>query len=404
MEESMAPSSSESPAFGPEETIHNELISHPGRDAGYKIMPEKFRHGLPQGSPLSPFLSIILLDYAYQEIKHRYPDVHWNFYADDGLFYSDDDLAFSRFLSEIAIILDKFGIVIHPEKSQVARLRGIWMVDRIKFLGIVYEPKTGKLYSETRSGRTLMYSFGGLTSQAKALESLKNALPGIVRYYLSIITSPEKRPELAYLASLGLIGKVPMKDKYSKARYRRFSLAGLQKLLSASKRENLKGLPRRSMFFLIRYAQGILKNTKILPHILTPDQPLSEAFNTVFGGLIQSRMYLGSKSTGGFKTPSGSQVFKMSSVKGETDKYNGSLGQVLQTKLGDALTIRNGSSYATHELIALSQFSCGQRKVHKVLSKGPVTRNLERARLEDLNFAEFNSSSGASPRKRGGTI
>jgi hypothetical protein len=95
--------------------------------------------------------------------------VNWIFYADDGIFYSENFEEFQAFLAYLPTYLTKLGIVVAEKKSFVSRLNGVWQRERIKFLGIVYEPLTGLLYSETRSGRKLLWTFNGLTQQSKSL-------------------------------------------------------------------------------------------------------------------------------------------------------------------------------------------------------------------------------------------
>jgi hypothetical protein len=367
----------ESLGFSKSETIHKELVSEGGRQAAYKIVREKQVIGLPQGSPLSPFLSILLLEYAYLDLKAKYPNVHWCFYADDGIFHSDDDLEFQNFLSDLDGYLSKLGITISKEKSFVTRMSGRWLRGRLKFLGIVYEPATNTLYSETRSGRHLLYSFQGLTMQSLAMKDLEQAFPAILKIFLEYLL--DNKEILNYMATLGLLERAEKKTpKFEKSRYKRVLKASAVKLTMASLREHMGGLTRSSLQLFYKYANVLLKYGK-LPELDQKTFSPKNFFDGIFGGLIQARLYYGSKTIDSFNTSSGGQSFKLSSVKGKKDRFNGSLGQILTTRLGSSIDIKNGSSYATHEMVMLSQFSVGARKTHKLLTKGAITRNLEAA-------------------------
>lgn len=93
--------------------------------------------GVPQGSPTSPFLSILSLkDFLTQETSVSY--------ADDPIFFKD---------TEFEIHDDpKGGIELNHSKSSWVKRDGIWLKP-LKFLGIEYDGIT--LRSHTRSGATL---------------------------------------------------------------------------------------------------------------------------------------------------------------------------------------------------------------------------------------------------------
>lgn len=92
--------------------------------------------GLPQGSPLSPLLSILLLDRALSTILRSYPEVHALFYADDGMFYSNSETIL-RFIETLQSKLNPFGITVHPEKSRWVKRHNKWECG-LKFLGYYY--------------------------------------------------------------------------------------------------------------------------------------------------------------------------------------------------------------------------------------------------------------------------
>jgi hypothetical protein len=94
--------------------------------------------GVPQGSPLSPFLAILAIRTYLSQQKHVN-------YADDQIFYGDETFTIRDFPQE--------GIIHNNEKSGWIKKDGVWLKE-LKFLGLIYNPWTEELRSETRSSRT----------------------------------------------------------------------------------------------------------------------------------------------------------------------------------------------------------------------------------------------------------
>jgi uncharacterized protein YbcI len=93
--------------------------------------------GVPQGSPLSPFLAILAIrDYLKQQKNVNY--------ADDQIFYGNETFQIRDF--------PEMGVVHNMEKSGWIRKNGKWLKE-LKFLGLIYNPWTKELRSETRSAR-----------------------------------------------------------------------------------------------------------------------------------------------------------------------------------------------------------------------------------------------------------
>jgi len=94
--------------------------------------------GVPQGSPLSPFLAILAIREYLSQQRHVN-------YADDQIFYGDETFTIKD--------MPEKGIVHNMEKSGWIKKNGIWKKE-LKFLGLIYNPWTKELRSETRSSRT----------------------------------------------------------------------------------------------------------------------------------------------------------------------------------------------------------------------------------------------------------
>lgn len=97
-------------------------------------------NGVPQGTPLSPILSILALVPTLQEQRQTV------MYADDGVIYGKD-LPNDPFPEEVK----PANITVNQNKSGWIRRKGKWLQE-LKFLGLVYNPFTRKFQAKTRSG------------------------------------------------------------------------------------------------------------------------------------------------------------------------------------------------------------------------------------------------------------
>jgi len=92
--------------------------------------------GVPQGSPVSPFLSILAIkEYLSQENSTNY--------ADDQVFFGNKDF----------LVKDnpEYGIIHSEEKCKWVMREGKWLEDGLKFLGLRLN-RNWELMSETRNG------------------------------------------------------------------------------------------------------------------------------------------------------------------------------------------------------------------------------------------------------------
>lgn len=102
------------------------------RNVNYGIIPG----GFPQGSPISPFLSILAIDkYLSQQDSTNY--------ADDQVFFGNKDFLVKDY--------PEYGIIHSEEKCSWVMREGKWLKDGLKFLGLRLN-KFWELMSETRNG------------------------------------------------------------------------------------------------------------------------------------------------------------------------------------------------------------------------------------------------------------
>jgi len=130
----------------------------------------QFGVGLPQGATLSPYLSILYLEIVLRRLG-KPANVEYLFYADDGIFYSDDYNALMKWIQQLdghralPTSLAHYNIVIAKEKSAMVKSHGQWLKP-LKFLGLKFIPGdtlgTSVLQAATRAkiekpGSTLVF-------------------------------------------------------------------------------------------------------------------------------------------------------------------------------------------------------------------------------------------------------
>jgi hypothetical protein len=111
--------------------------------------------GLPQGFALSPLLSVISLT-VLDELEAS--GIKYVMYADDGIFYSDEEIDYVKIAQEK---LDQYGIGAHfnLRKSRWVKKNNEWL-EKLKFVGLVYDPASDVLSASTRNGATLKLQIG----------------------------------------------------------------------------------------------------------------------------------------------------------------------------------------------------------------------------------------------------
>lgn len=84
-------------------------------------------------------------------------------YADDGLFYSDKKFS----AKDVEDFFAEMGLTVHPTKSRWVRENYKW-IRPLKFLGLVYQPLTGDLWSSTREGVAIKFDKKDLVQAVSA--------------------------------------------------------------------------------------------------------------------------------------------------------------------------------------------------------------------------------------------
>jgi hypothetical protein len=141
---------------------------------------EKTTQGCPQGSPLSPILSNIVLN----ELDHKLEERNLNYcrWADDFVIVVRSQRAAQRVMQATQRYLeDELGLLVNREKSQVAPIK------EISFLG--FSILRGKIRVSTQAQRRFKERVRALTrrnnplSMFQVIQSLNKYLRGWVGYF-----------------------------------------------------------------------------------------------------------------------------------------------------------------------------------------------------------------------------
>ena len=150
--------------------------------AGVKVdgKIEKTTKGCPQGAPVSPMLSNIVLNELDQELErrgHRY--VRW---ADDFVILLRSERAAGRVMESVTTFLEEtLGLPVNRDKSQVAR------VNDVEFLG--FQILRGKIRISPKAQKRFKDRVRALTrrnngqSMARNIQDLSEYLRGWVGYF-----------------------------------------------------------------------------------------------------------------------------------------------------------------------------------------------------------------------------
>ena len=148
------------------------------------VMPDgtkmAVREGTPQGGPLSPLLSNIVLDELDQEVARR--GLRFVRYADDAKIFVHSERAGQRVMTSIRQFLEKrMRLQVNEEKS------GVRKPDEVHFLGFRFRCKTEgesddvAIFPSTKAERRLKTTLRGMTPPSWG-RSITSCMDNISRY------------------------------------------------------------------------------------------------------------------------------------------------------------------------------------------------------------------------------
>jgi group II intron reverse transcriptase/maturase len=148
------------------------------------VMPDgtkmAVREGTPQGGPLSPILSNIVLDELDQEVTRR--GLRFVRYADDANIFVHSERAGQRVMTSIRQFLEKrMRLQVNEEKS------GVRKPDEVHFLGFRFRCKTEgesddvAIFPSTKAERRLKTTLRGMTPPSWG-RSITSCMDNISRY------------------------------------------------------------------------------------------------------------------------------------------------------------------------------------------------------------------------------
>lgn len=148
--------------------------------------------GVAQGSPLSPFLSIIVMDLIDYQLEHI-PNMKVLKYADDMIFYGKG-LKEHIENGNLRNILKFLGLTLHEKKSGFVKLDGTWLKE-LKFLGLILSPSQ-VLRAATRKGSTLIMNKHALLNAAYdrsliSASTIKSLSDKMWKYFKAAISMTE---------------------------------------------------------------------------------------------------------------------------------------------------------------------------------------------------------------------
>jgi RNA-directed DNA polymerase len=183
--------------------------------------------GAPQGGPLSPLLSNVMLDDLDKELEKR--GHKFARYADDCNIYVKTQRAGERVMESIKAFLEKkLKLKVNPKKSKVDR------VQQIKFLGFSFYKRKGEILIRI-ANRTLERFRGKLRRLTKRTRSgkLEDILEEINRYtqgwigYFRLANTPSVLNELDGWIRRRLRQMIWKRWKRGKTRYRELVKRGV---------------------------------------------------------------------------------------------------------------------------------------------------------------------------------
>lgn len=172
------------------------------RNPGYALTDLEVHKGFPQGGSLSPIFSILAFEYALYREHFLNVLNNWNSgygvktkasgrpylenfkivaYADDFIILTKFPITVEELFKETPI-MKAFGIKFNPEKSGWIRKGGKWVVNKFKFLGITYNPKSNLITGTPRSGKDLMFDKGAMLDDFISRDQILTHISDVCRW------------------------------------------------------------------------------------------------------------------------------------------------------------------------------------------------------------------------------
>ena len=218
-------------------------------EGGLISTPDK---GTPQGGPLSPILSNIVLDELDQELKtrgHRFVR-----YADDCLIFVKSQRAGERVMNSISKFLqNKLQLKVNDEKSTVG------MFYTRTFLGFRLSARQAKINISPEAVKRFKEKIRSLTSRSRM--GLENQIRKLSRYLQGWIS---------YFAITEFPREVKSLDQWIRRRLRILHLKRWRKPLTRAKKFSKLGMSTNDCWFLIKTTKRYcyLSNTKAVNYTL----------------------------------------------------------------------------------------------------------------------------------------
>jgi RNA-directed DNA polymerase len=105
------------------------------------------RQGTPQGGVISPLLANMFLHVVFDGwMRHNYPAIKWERYADDIIIHSGSETEAQNVLKAIQTRLESVGLTTHPEKTKIVycktgRRKERYPTISFDFLGYCFKPR-----------------------------------------------------------------------------------------------------------------------------------------------------------------------------------------------------------------------------------------------------------------------
>jgi hypothetical protein len=327
---------------------------------------------------------MLMLSKMAKDMGKFFPQVHMVAYVDDVIFYCEDDAIFDKFVAFFPrYCQSNFGFVVSIEKSQVAKRGGVWLVESLKYLGFRLNHVTGEFASETRSGRHLKHNFRGLIQLAVLFGSEDLAKDGFYIRVTRLMATAGGKGSQAQHVLLFLfftyyifkqwdhlkIASLVQRDLFRMDPSMGKVLKRFQELGTLQHKDSLDWAGITDVPAYLTLFQDLM--AELPPYARITERKLSDLpyvpFGGLIGGLVQSRLYQGALGIAKMDTPTGSQDFVLRI-------HPASLAQVIQTKSGGSLSLFNGSSYATHEMLNMTKNLRGLKR--KLLMRGAMPVDL----------------------------